>query len=933
MKLAFAAHGGERGVKGLLDGPLAPITEECSTRRDHAARSPFFRTLVACAVVCLAGLAHAAPQTATLPAADKADVLRATLSNGLRVVVVRNTLAPVAAISVNYLVGSAEAPAGFPGMAHAQEHMMFRGSPGLSADQLAAIGSMMGGDFNANTREGLTQYLFTVPAEDLDVALHIEAVRMAAVLDTQQGWNQERGAIEQEVAQDLSEPGYVLYSKMRAALFAGTAYEHDALGTKASFDATTAQMLKGFHDTWYAPNNAILVIAGDVDPATTVRKVEQLFGGIKSKTLPARTEVSLRPVQPVSLQVDTDAPTGTLMLAMRTPGPRSADFPALEVLADVLSSHRFDLYGLVPQGQAIDASFALDPLPQAGLAYATVAFTAPEDVHRIESAVRSVLAKVAREGVPAELVEAAKIKERSDAQFQRNSTAAVAAVWSDALALYGLQSPHEDLARIEKVTVEDVKRVARKYLDLEHAVTGVMLPQPSGKPVASGGGGFGGREAIAVDQENAAKLPDWAAAALQRLVVPRTMLHPVVSKLPNGLTLIVQPESTSDTVSVYGHIRNRPETQEPVGQEGVAEVLDPLLDYGTEHLDRLAFQDALDAIGARANAGADFSVQALAQHFDRAVELLADNQLHPALPRPAMTVIQAQLAQGLAAWNISPRFLAEQSLRKALFPANDPSLRVPTPATVAALTLDDVRAYYRAAFRPDLTTIVVIGNVTPEQARAVIEKHFGTWKSSGPQPLTDLPPVISNRPRTIQVPNARRVQDSVILAENLGINRSASDYYALELGNAVLDGGFYASRLSIALRKDSGLVYSVGAALQAGRTRTVYSIQYACDPQNVRKAADIVKQQMQAMQTTAVSADELLRAKALLVRRIALGEADIDGIARALLARNDMHLPLDEPSIAARRYIQLRAADVQAAFRQWLHPQDLVLVSEGPAAR
>jgi zinc protease len=90
---------------------------------------------------------------------------------------------------------------------------------------------------------------------------------------------------------------------------------------------------------------------------------------------------------------------------------------------------------------------------------------------------------------------------------------------------------------------------------------------------------------------------------------------------------------------------------------------------------------------------------------------------------------------------------------------------------------------------------------------------------------------------------------------------------------------------------------------------------------------------MQAMQTTAVSADELLRAKALLVRRIALGEADIDGIARALLARNDMHLPLDEPSIAARRYIQLRAADVQAAFRQWLHPQDLVLVSEGPAAR
>src|SRR5207249_4913251 len=109
---------------------------------------------------------------------------RAPLPNGLKVVIVRNTLAPVVATSVNYLVGSDEAPRGFPGTAHAEEHMMFRGSPGLTADQLADIGSIVGGNFNANTREGLTQYLFTVPSEDLDVALHIEALRMRAVLDS-----------------------------------------------------------------------------------------------------------------------------------------------------------------------------------------------------------------------------------------------------------------------------------------------------------------------------------------------------------------------------------------------------------------------------------------------------------------------------------------------------------------------------------------------------------------------------------------------------------------------------------------------------------------------------------------------------------------------------------------------------------------------------
>src|ERR1700735_4495364 len=209
-----------------------------------------------------------ATMSCALPAAHAdPNVLRATLENGLRVIIVRNTLAPVVATSVNYLVGSDEAAPGFPGMAHAQEHMMFRGSPGLSTEQLANISAVMGGNFNANTRESVTQYVFTVPAEDLDVALHIEALRMSGVLDSESEWKQERGAIEQEVAQDLSDPDYVLYEKMRAEMFAGTPYAHDALGTRPSFNATTGAMLHDFYRTWYAPNNAVLVITGDVDPA------------------------------------------------------------------------------------------------------------------------------------------------------------------------------------------------------------------------------------------------------------------------------------------------------------------------------------------------------------------------------------------------------------------------------------------------------------------------------------------------------------------------------------------------------------------------------------------------------------------------------------------------------------------------------------------
>jgi zinc protease len=857
-------------------------------------------------------------------------IVRATLANGLRVIIVRNTLAPVVATSVNYLTGSDETPAGFPGTAHAQEHMMFRGSPGLTADQLADIGSVMGGNFNANTRESLTQYLFTVPAEDLDVALHVEAVRMQGVLDSAADWDQERGAIEQEVAQDLSNPSYILYSKVRSAVFAGTPYAYDALGTRPSFEKTTAAMLKSFHDTWYAPNNAILVVVGDVDPAATLTEVKELFGNIKTRKLPARPQVRLQAPRAASFTVDTDRPNGTQMIAMRVPGLDSPDFPALEVLSDVLSSHRFDLYGLVPQGKALDAEFLLDPLPKAGLAYTSVAFLASDDPKAIEANVRAILSKVAKEGVPPELVEAAKLQERSAAEFQKNSISELASVWSDAVALYGLNSPDDDLVRIEKVTVADVNRVARKYLDLEHAVSAVMMPRGSGRPVASTGG-FGGRESISLGEAKPTKLPPWAESALRRVTVPPSTLHPVVSVLPNGLTLIVQTEDVSDTISVFGHIRNRPETEEPPGKEGIQTILEELLSYGSEKLDRVAFEEALDKIGAKERAGTDFAVQTLTENFERGAELLADNELRPAIPQQAMTILQQQVSQAVEARSHSPGFLTQRSLRQALYPATDPSLRIPTAQTVRTLTLDQIKDYYRLVFRPDLTTITVIGKVTPDRARAVIEHNFGSWAATGPKPQTDLPAAPANKPAVIAVPDDSRVQDNVVMAQNLDLKRANPDYYALDLGNALLGGGFYSTRLSIDLHKTSGLVYSVGSVLQAGRTRGAYLIEYACDPGNVSKAADLAVREVKAMQTAPATADELTRIKAMLIRQIPLGESSVDEIAHGLIERTDLELPLDEPTIAAKRYVELNAAEVQAAFAKWMRPDDMVRVTQGPA--
>jgi len=843
-------------------------------------------------------------------------------------VVVQNALAPVVATSVNYLVGSDETPPGYPGTAHALEHMMFRGSPGLSADQLAVIGSAMGGNFNADTRESVTQYLFTVPVEDLDVTLRIEAIRMRALSNSEEQWNQERGAIEQEVAQDLSNPLYVLYSKLRAALFAGTPYAHDPLGTRPSFQKTSAAMLRRFRDNWYAPNNAVLIVAGDVDPAATVAKIRELFGAIPAKKLPARPRWKLRPVSSQSLSLSTDLPFALQVTAFRMPGSSSPDYAAAQVLADVLKNRRGELYGLVLRGKALETGFEFDPLPKAGLGYSVVSFSPDQDSKALVSEVRATLARIAREGVPPDLVAAAKLEERRSLEYQKNSISDTAMVWSEAIAVEGLESPDEAIRRIEQVTPEDVNRAARRYLDLRHAVSAVLTPQGSAKPVT---GGFGRQEKVSLGEAKPTPLPSWAAAALEHVAVPPSAVHPVVSTLPNGIRLIVQSEDVSDTVSVYGYVRNRPEMQVPKGQEGLSQVLDRMFPYGTESLDRVSFEQALDSIGASAHAGAEFSVQSLAEKFERAVQLLADNELHPRLPADAFDTVKRQVAQSVAGARKSPGYQAGRALRAALLPKDDPELREPLPETVEALTLEQVREYYRAAFRPDLAVIVVIGKVAPEEAKAVIEKYFGGWSAAGPRPDTDFPPVPANAAGTVAVADAARVQDRVMLAENMQLTRSHPDYYALELGNSVLGGAFYSSRLTRDIRKEAGLVYSIESNLDLGRTRGLYAIEYASDPPNVSKVRDMVRLELERMQKDLVPEDELARAKALLLRRISLQEESMEGIARGLIHRWVLDLPLDEPTRAAGRFLQTGAAEVKAAFAKWVRPDGLVLVSQGPA--
>jgi zinc protease len=866
------------------------------------------------------------PAAAQAPAARAVDVTRATLPNGLQIVVLRDTLAPVVSTWMNYLTGSDEEP--ITGIAHAQEHMLFRGSKTLTASQFADTTAITGGTFNADTQNELTQYFFEMPSQYLDIALNLERSRATGVLDSQKLWDQERGAIIQEVTQDNSSATFRLFTKAVEHVFAGTPYADFGLGTVDSFKKIQAPDLKAFYAKWYHPNNAVYVIAGNVDPQQTIAKVKALFGNIPAAKLPARRPVHLQPLTPLTLHDNSSDPITIAFLAFRVPGYADKDYFASQILNDVLNSQRGALYELQASGKALGTFAQSVTHPAAGMSLVGSAVPVTTTGDKAVADIKAVIEGYKKTGLPADLVEVAKQREVSQAQFARNSVSGLASAWSDALANEH-RTPDDDLAGLQAVTLDDVNRVLRTYYDENTATVAISTPKEAA------GSAFGGRvgEDNTVIPTEHTGLPAFAKRVLAELRVPEQTVQPVSQTLPNGLKLIVVPSTISPTTVVRGEILGNAGIQDPPGKDGIDGIVDGLFSYGTQTHDRIAYQTELDKIAANVGAGRSFSLDVVSKDFDRGVALLADDELHPAFPQQAFEIVKQQTVGALTGEVKSPDFKAGRAFADAIYPPGDPARRYATPQTAGAVTLDDVKSYYASAYRPDLATIVVVGDVTPEHARAAVEKSFGAWKANGPTPNVFSPPVPPNKASQAVIPATGRIQSQVRLGETIPISYGDPDYPVLHLANTVLSGGFYASLLFHDLRELHGYAYSVSSNFSGGRNRTTFSVTYGADPKNVARAARLVIDDLTMLQKKPLAVDRLTRAKALVVGELPVAKESYDGLAGQLLSYASTGRPLDEDRLEAQAALSATPERVRAAMAKWVRPKDLVRVVVGPAGR
>jgi len=858
-----------------------------------------------------------------------AGIFTTTLRNGLRVVVVEDRSAPVVQTGVWYGFGSLQETPGKTGLAHALEHMMFRGTPEISSGGLDDITARLGAQMNGETSYDYTQFYFEMPADKLDVALYVDADRMQHAALRASEWAIERNAVLNELDGDASSPFFNLLARVRAAAFPNQPAGRTPLGYREDVARATVADIAEYYHEWYAPNNATLVVAGDVDHATVFAKAQRYFGAIPSKKLPAKSNASPVPATGQTVEAQFPFPFEVLDLAYAVPGDTQAGEPAISTLSTLLESQRSPFYqALVESNIALAIEANADTQLRGGLLHVFVVLNPGHSGAEAQTVFQATIDSLIQNGLSPDLVLAAKRLTIAQRLYDADSIDGIGSLAGYTYGIVGEKISGED-SRISALSGADLVAAARRYLS-RPTVVGHLTPNespPHGnsqKSSAEASDDFSRRAPSGPIIE-----PAWIAKAVRTPTTARSALMPVEFELANGLRVIVQTKSDRPTFVLQGSIATSP-AFEPPGESGVSRLASAVADYGSERYSFAVRRTETDEMGAFVETGQEFSARGLASDFDRIADIIADGEAHPTFADPWLGVERSQMANSLQSEADISGVMIDRAYYRLLLAGDDPTLRLPSAESVSNLSRDDLAAYVQRYWRPDLTTIAVVGDISPERVRRALEDTFGSWQASGPRP----------NPHLMAMPPATGGHDYIGTAANqvyirLGqpaVSRSNHDYDTFLVLNQILGGaGAFESRLWQGLRRTRGWVYNVDSSLEADADRGDFRIELNASPQRVVEAVDFVRRELALLQNQPVSATELQEAKVRLVSNALLEEASSTGQAKQIgdIARND--LPLDYYRTLNDRFARITAADVQRVARTYLRPASLIEVYSGPS--
>ena len=873
-----------------------------------------------------------------------------TLANGLRVYAMRDTSTPNVAVQLWYDVGSKDDPKDRSGFAHMFEHLMFKATRNLVSEQMDRLTEDVGGYNNASTNDDYTNYYEVVPANHLQRLLFAEADRMASLVVEPTSFASERDVVKEELRQStLARPYGKLFSTyLSAASYTRHPYARSTIGSIDNLQAASIDDVRAFHATYYRPDNAILVVSGNFDPAQLDAWVKQYFAGIArpATAIPRVAVTEPDRTQAVAYTVyEPNTPLPAVVKTWHIPADRSPDIPALSVLQTILSTGESSrLYeSLVYRDQlAQDASSILDSKQGTGNLVAYAILAGGKTVAAGEAALTREIARFRDTPVSAaELAEAkneiltAAIKSRETAEGKARVLAASVIIDGDP------RDADRQLAAIARVTAADVQRVARAYLRPEQGVTIRYLPadqQPDNVRLIP----------ITV-QPSVVTTPltppaDIAivtpAPADQRILPPppaapvaTTLPVPVETRLANGLRVITVerhdlPLVTATLVATGGA------ATDPAARAGASSLASELLTKGTTTRSATQIARQIESLGASIDSGADrdgamVSVTVKSDQLARALPILADVATHPAFAPAEIDRARAQAIDGVTVAMKDPAQLANLVANRLVF--GDGAYAAPvsgTPASLKAIGAADLRAAYARTWNPAQAALVMVGDITPAAATALATAQLGTWRSTAPTVVAPAPtPFPAPRVVVVDMPGAG--QAGVVVARG-GIERADPRYYPLNVANTVLGGGF-SSRLNQEIRIKRGLAYGASSSLQARRLPGVIAARTQTKNATAPDVVTLIAQQMAGLGAAPVPVAELDTRKAVLVGNFGRTIETTEGVAGIIGNYVLQSVPLDELTRYTAGVEGVDPRTVQAAAAQLLDPAAASIVVVGDA--
>jgi zinc protease len=872
-------------------------------------------------------------------------VKKTILSNGLTVLTKEVHTAPVVSVQVWYRVGSRNEGPGINGLSHQLEHLLFKGTTDRPI-QFGRLFSALGSQSNAFTGNDMTAYFGTVQRNKLEALLTLEADRMRNAINGPEQLKSEKRVVISELQGYENSPSRRLNDVVMRAAFPNRPYGLPVGGTKADVEKFTVEQVKQYYNTYYRPDNATLVVTGDFETPALLKQIQQIYGKISNPTEPLTTSpakglgsipvAAQKVIKPIVLKQPGSA--AILKIVFGLPDANHPDVPAIDLMDTILTGGRSSrLYqDLVETGLASSASAYAAEMIEPGW-YEITATAAPgQPLEKIELAIQKSLTTLRNRPVTAEELQRAKSQLRASLILgNQDITSQATQLAYNQVVAGDYRFIDKYLAAIEKITSQDIQRVARTYLKPDQYTLGFFEPtSPDGKPGSTSGAEGRTTENFSpgapVDPAEVAKyLPKIAAST-----APANDTLPKDLTLANGLRVLLLPDRSAPTINLSGNIQAGTAYDSPV-KAGIAKLTAENLTNGTQTKNALTLAKNLEDRGASlgfdaGREGVSISGNALAQDLPILVQTLADVLQHPVFPNQQLELSRQRALIGLKATLDDPGQLGRRVFQQAVYPENHPFHTFPTEESLKGITREDLALFHRQYYRPDTTVLAMVGDFNPDQVRSLLEQSLGQWQPAGKKPVLNFP--------TVAVPKATRYLSKTIpgKAESVtylgvnGLSRKDPRYYAALVLNQVLGGDTLSSRLGTEIRDRQGLTYGIISFFAGGVYPGPFLITMQTAPNDAQKAIASTLALLKQIRETGITPAELENAKRSLTSSYPVDLANPSDLAGVILNNTVTGLDPKELRQFPAKIEAVTPAQIQQVIQDFIRPESLVVVTAGP---